>query len=1322
MSIVPDNIRNKAPNCSLAHFFCDASSCTSSFNVCTTVASSEPQYNWSVKFQCTLCDKVWWLCRECSLRKKITSRTNLLRHQYSNHKVNHVASLPNKTKRQREADINPFENVTEENYSEAIVNDIIKSVTSSTGKGGKRNVARGKRNVAHANDTDNTEVEHDDNDGEQPDEEIDDELTEDEAPMDDESQIEPSQDEQQLDEQLVDEQLQQDEQFVDEEQDEQQQQEEQDDDEEIILDPDDIPTLHSILVSNCNDYSDDASKPTITPKFVLERAISIQSVLLREYKIHKTKIMKENEADLLNKVTFDITWAEWYFCIFRKDVPIETNQDSIIQQWEDNNHYNDSTENGVDVVLDNDSDDNDNDSDDNATNNHRDSIYEQKESITQKNLNEQKHLNDLFDKLVVSKSKTNILELVLQDKNVHFVNQKTTQYYSFDMVSSGKKFLIINMMNRFDSSVDEIMTNISDEEVDCQILLSQFVLSLTRNQQIEFGNVINSITKSYMEPNVNTLCTLPKSLADIRRQYVDGVDAVTKHLPIPDIRELKNHSYVSIKDLIADFLLSNRNKLKMLDDYKTLHNEDPSSRLDFFYCNRVKQIIRNADIAKGSKDDPVIVLFLKLWSDDFDPNNSIKSNRQSVWIKTLTICAMTETGHKVSYTYPISSSAKNADHEEVECLISNELEMLKSGNMQRFFYRYLSLPVHVYADLYCILADQPERRSTLGLAAGNSRYHKRFGLLLDYNASVDVIRCCKNCEKGIMFKAKFHPRVGSRYDGTYWELAHCEVCSTWLLFHEDHEKLLYEPESSYPESKLSEEPKLKPKYVTRNHMQSCIDDVYDALQTNQWTVINCKAFLRTEGFNQKHIDDIVDYAMNNISYLDAKNNKENDINRWKVIKKDYDNDPRKYQKWCLPSSWYTMFDTSLYVDVPMHLLLLGVAKAVFIKIAKWLKLRMQSTEFKSLSVGVLDALKLYNIGWCKILQYPYSSTDKFGGWVAENFLAMVRLSPWFYTLLYELKEPKERPDLETPYTAWTMAKNKYWLELRGLSVVGKAKELKDRVRKYMNMETKPPIIQNDLIDVEYMLELVTSLNHMISYLLSPNTKYGGIGYIEVIIRKFLIIYDNIDSRMGKKNQPSWLTQYNFLCLLNLPNVMRQFGSVRNMWEGGVEGEGFLRSYKKELKNGLKPKWQIYTLKNLLQRSVFSKAQIDTTNNWVDLVKLECRIYQSLGTIKNVVVNKKPISCVIDDETKQVYIVFRQKQVIKAIKLDVNWNSPTILNNLRYHELKLLDDIVVMDRNLGNKVVGCLLLPNITPRLIRNINCFCIVYSDWRISTNTIPLG
>ena len=114
----------------------------------------------------------------------------------------------------------------------------------------------------------------------------------------------------------------------------------------------------------------------------------------------------------------NITWAEWYMNKYREIPPnviaLETNRDCFIKQWEANHHYNDAKENGVDVVLDNDSYNNDNDSNDTVTNNHHDSMDEKKDSVAQKNLNKQKNLNDQFDKLVVSKSKTNVLELVLQ--------------------------------------------------------------------------------------------------------------------------------------------------------------------------------------------------------------------------------------------------------------------------------------------------------------------------------------------------------------------------------------------------------------------------------------------------------------------------------------------------------------------------------------------------------------------------------------------------------------------------------------------------------------------------------------------------------------------------------------------------------------------------------------------------------------------------------------------------------------------------------------------------------------------------------------------
>jgi hypothetical protein len=219
-----------------------------------------------------------------------------------------------------------------------------------------------------------------------------------------------------------------------------------------------------------------------------------------------------------------------------------------------------------------------------------------------------------------------------------------------------------------------------------------------------------------------------------------------------------------------------------------------------------------------------------------------------------------------------------------------------------------------------------------------------------------------------------------------------------------------------------------------------------------------------------------------------------------------------------------MSNTTLYVDVPMHLLLLGAVKSVFIKIAKWLKLQLQSTEFKNLSGGILDQLKLYNIEWCKVLMYPYTSTDKFGGWVAENFLAFIRIAPWFYTLLYEMKESKQKPDLETPITSWRMKEHRFWLEIRGLSTEGKAKDVKESVISYMNSKSPPSIIKNDKIIISDVLDLVRSLHQMISYLLSIKTQLNDVGYIEIIIRKFLNDYNEVDEGMRLKEQPSWFTQ------------------------------------------------------------------------------------------------------------------------------------------------------------------------------------------------------
>lgn len=56
-------------------------------------------------------------------------------------------------------------------------------------------------------------------------------------------------------------------------------------------------------------------------------------------------------------------------------------------------------------------------------------------------------------------------------------------------------------------------------------------------------------------------------------------------------------------------------------------------------------------------------IFITFWSDDFVPNQSMKSNCQSLWIKTATIFTMDNYGNKVKVNHPLLLLLKGARHE-----------------------------------------------------------------------------------------------------------------------------------------------------------------------------------------------------------------------------------------------------------------------------------------------------------------------------------------------------------------------------------------------------------------------------------------------------------------------------------------------------------------------------------------------------------------------------------------------------------------------------------------------------------------------------------
>ena len=133
------------------------------------------------------------------------------------------------------------------------------------------------------------------------------------------------------------------------------------------------------------------------------------------------------------------------------------------------------------------------------------------------------------------------------------------------------------------------------------------------------------------------------------------------------------------------------------------------------------------------------------WSDDFEPNTSIKSNRGSVWIKTLTFISNDDQQNNINNTYPIAIGHKGDDHNNIERLYAQELNELRNGINNRFFSSSLKKYVRIHLEVIVALGDQPERRSLNFLMNGNSTFGSRYGYSSRTSEIVDILPFCSKC-------------------------------------------------------------------------------------------------------------------------------------------------------------------------------------------------------------------------------------------------------------------------------------------------------------------------------------------------------------------------------------------------------------------------------------------------------------------------------------------------------------------------------------------------------------------------------------------------
>jgi hypothetical protein len=123
------------------------------------------------------------------------------------------------------------------------------------------------------------------------------------------------------------------------------------------------------------------------------------------------------------------------------------------------------------------------------------------------------------------------------------------------------------------------------------------------------------------------------------------------------------------------------------------------------------------------------------------------------------------------------------------------------------------------------------------------------------------------------------------------------------------------------------------------------------------------------------------------------------------------------------------------------------------------------------------------------------------------------------------------------------------------------------------------------ISEEIIHRLVESLVSMVAHVMIGGEVHDDdIKELERHVKLFLSAFESFDKpRRDLKNslacagsrvkqKATWISKMNFISLLNLPDVMQRFGSLRALWEGDRKGEGGLPKVKAKVRGGTKGNW------------------------------------------------------------------------------------------------------------------------------------------------------
>ena len=780
---------------------------------------------------------------------------------------------------------------------------------------------------------------------------------------------------------------------------------------------------------------------------------------------------------------------------------------------------------------------------------------------------------------------------------------------------------------------------------------------------------------------------IPRTYSRLRAVIINGPNAFIPRLPYPKIYSLDNHAYVLPSDCIKHFLASGNRPL--------LFNKF-SLRGTYQYANETPRGVQIAEAMRqsiqpslmGTVGSPHLPLSYVEWKDDCETSKSNKASKSgSIWVFTITIFLKNKGNDSPFATFPVVVGPKSSSHDRLEKIIADDMKYMTSYRIPGYLggskegHRWEEITFS--AQLYCSLGDQPERRSGNCLFGGNSNSHARWRYACDHSKFLPVLPSCIRCVE-LMTKGDTHG------DAPDWYNTSCHDCTNWMIGELKDKRLSYKARKDFPVGYLlggtitnELDGMINPIVLDYCILKAVVSICHKKLSNGEWSLATSEAFLSENGIDTRYTTMVLNHASNVKQLSDSYSNRESDPGLWSRVCVNKKANPEKYLPAPIPAIWNRDLPLNLFIDTPMHLLFLGVVKAVFGRIGEWASKAGRATAFNHFAKKKLESVEALKLQW---LTFNVKTFGGWAGWVSEKFQSLSRIALWLYGPLLVVTSKSNFTEPEGDLDTWNADSLRMFLRVRGLPEKGKKQIIHSMVARIKSLPAtqQPPLLPDEYGPAEDVLAMLRSMVLMLTTILQPS--FDGESHSRILslrIRMFLNNLEKFDAPLrrrrvkvyedepndsnnpnradaavtGKKKtkkkkflgvrledgKPMWLSKFNFLCLLNLPEALREFGPARNYFEGKYLGERFVQEVKSTRQRCPPRNVNAVLLEKLHQGKALEAVMLTQSENLVTLRATEAtntkrkdlvgnvRIYPDLKTARQSLLHQLPLSILVTRE-------------------------------------------------------------------------------------------